>query len=160
MKELSKPHKAARKSATAGDKEIAQRVKELRIEQNYSQDELADYLNLSQRQIGDYENGKHRISSHTLQKIAEFMHTPISYFYGEEKDILSRVEKKLNMILNLFLEPDGAIKTKLNIGNEFGLRDYLISKGVTNPETLNDLEMYFRFTCERDEYNFETIWYT
>ena len=56
----------------------AQHIKDLRLEQNYSQSYLAHELNVSQKTYSNLENGKSRITISMLQKLSEIYRMEIS----------------------------------------------------------------------------------
>lgn len=79
------------------------RLRDLRIARGYTQEELAELLNLSIRQIIRYENGDNDPTAEVLAQMAKVLsisadyllgltHDPVGYF--EEKD-LSPTERKL-----------------------------------------------------------------
>jgi transcriptional regulator with XRE-family HTH domain len=47
-----------------------------------TQEELADSLDLSFQQVQKYEKGKNRIAAGRLERIAEFLKVPVSFFFG------------------------------------------------------------------------------
>jgi transcriptional regulator with XRE-family HTH domain len=83
-------------------KEIGERIKRIRKEKNFTQEELAWKTNLSPNYIGLIERGKKRPSIETLRKISEALEVPISYFFENisykipEEDIIT---KKISSIL-------------------------------------------------------------
>ena len=146
-------------SQNANEK-IGKRLQLIRTENNYSQDDIAKELGLTKKSVTDYEKGFSKISLENLQKISIFFHKPISYFFDEEADVLGRLEKKIDILFNMFINPESEINQKLEINAQLGLKDFLIAKGIKDTVTLRELEMYFRFACEKQNYNFDDIWNT
>lgn len=72
------------KSATAMDKVIGSKLKELRILNGLTTKEVGNALGVTLQQIQKYENGINRISASRLYDYAELVGTPISYFFGGE----------------------------------------------------------------------------
>lgn len=54
-------------------KELGERVKNQRLKEKKSQEELADYLNLTRSSMVNFEKGRHRPSIHQLIKMANFL---------------------------------------------------------------------------------------
>lgn len=63
------------------DKTIA-RLKELRNENCYSQEEIANYLNVTQGAYAHYEGGRTKITVHILGKLATLYNVSIEYLMG------------------------------------------------------------------------------
>jgi repressor LexA len=83
-------------------KEIGERIRRIRKEKNFTQEELAWEIGLSPNYIGLIERGKKRPSIETLRKISEVLEIPISYFFENinykmpQEDIIT---KKISSIL-------------------------------------------------------------
>jgi transcriptional regulator with XRE-family HTH domain len=67
------------------DVEIGQKIRALRVAKNMSQVTLADGLGVTGQQVQKYEKGANRVSAGRLQKIADMLDTPITFFYGTKK---------------------------------------------------------------------------
>ncbi len=55
------------------------RIRDLRESKNYTQQQLADYLNVSQTTYSRYENGVLDIPSNVLKKLASFYQVTIDF---------------------------------------------------------------------------------
>jgi len=66
-------------------KEMGARIAQLRKEQNLTQQQLADELELSQQIIASYEIGRRRIPVSTLPKLARTLGVSIETLIGEEQ---------------------------------------------------------------------------
>lgn len=55
------------------------RIKELRIDGDVTQQELAEHLNLTRSAYSNYENGIRDIPIEVLAGIADFYHTSVDY---------------------------------------------------------------------------------
>ncbi len=64
------------------DAEIGKRVRTLRLQRGMSQTELGDLLEITFQQVQKYENGSNRVSAGRLQRIAEILDVPITFFYS------------------------------------------------------------------------------
>jgi len=62
---------------------VAQRVRKVRVEKNFSQDYLAKKLGLSQKAYSKIENSESKLNVDTLIKISEILDTPITNFLDE-----------------------------------------------------------------------------
>ena len=58
---------------------LYERIRNLREDKDLTQQNLADYLNVSQRAYSRYENGERGIPSETLCLLADFYHTSVDY---------------------------------------------------------------------------------
>lgn len=68
-------------------KEIGRRIKEFRKQQDLTQSELAERINVSFQQVQKYEQGQTRITLQRLCSIAEALELPISLFLEEERTL-------------------------------------------------------------------------
>lgn len=64
--------------------DFANRLKSLRNNRGVTQTKLAEYLNVSQNAIYNWENGKREPSFSMLEKIAAFYDVSIDYLLGTE----------------------------------------------------------------------------
>ncbi len=62
---------------------IADRVKQIRVQKNYSQDYLAKCLGLTQKAYSKIENNETKLTVDALQRIANALETPIYQFFEE-----------------------------------------------------------------------------
>ena len=60
------------------------KLKELREENNVSQKEIADFLNIKQNTYSQYETGKRQLPIDVLIKLAKFYKTTTDYILGIE----------------------------------------------------------------------------
>lgn len=65
------------------DNIFSKRLKELRIEKNLKQSDLAQVLKVSSRTISFYENGKRECNFNTLLKISDYFGVSIDYLLGK-----------------------------------------------------------------------------
>lgn len=63
---------------------IFMKLKQLREENNISQTEIADYLNIKQNTYSQYETGKRQLSIDMLIKIAKFYKVSTDYILDLE----------------------------------------------------------------------------
>lgn len=75
---------ASPRSVSHYDREIGERVRQVRKEQNVTLDELAKRLQLSYQQVHKYETGTNRIAAATLFCIAQILETPIDFFFPDD----------------------------------------------------------------------------
>lgn len=59
-----------------------ERIRNLREDNDLTQETLAQYLSVSQRTYSRYENGERSIPTETLIKLSKFYHTSIDYLLG------------------------------------------------------------------------------
>lgn len=83
------------------------KLKELRKTKNKSQNEIADYLNISQSNYSKYELETIQPDIETLIKLADFYHTTVDYLIGRNTQIvdlngIKPIKKRLILdILNM-----------------------------------------------------------
>ncbi len=63
---------------------IIMKLKELREENNISQKEIADFLNVKQNTYSQYETGKRQLPIDVLIKLSKFYKTTTDYILGLE----------------------------------------------------------------------------
>ena len=79
----NEPHASSRKRrAGAEDMEIGRKIRALRLERGLSQSGLAEGIGLTFQQVQKYEKGTNRVSAGRLQRIAELLGVPITFFYS------------------------------------------------------------------------------
>jgi transcriptional regulator with XRE-family HTH domain len=66
--------------------EIGKRIKEARLSNGFTQQELADKCGVTKSLLSKIENGQTASALATLSKIASNLNTPLSWFLDEEKD--------------------------------------------------------------------------
>jgi transcriptional regulator with XRE-family HTH domain len=76
---------------------VTERIKQLRVENNLTQSELAEKVGLTYVQIGRYEKGKSNPSSDVLQKLASVLGTSTDYLMnGKTEQVEAQlVDKEL-----------------------------------------------------------------
>ena len=70
-----------KRRAGAEDVELGRKIRALRLQRGLSQTGLADGIGLTFQQVQKYEKGTNRVSAGRLQKIADLLDTPITFFY-------------------------------------------------------------------------------
>ncbi len=80
MTEQSQTTKKRR--AGAEDVEIGRKICALRLQRGLSQSGLGDGIGLTFQQVQKYEKGTNRVSAGRLQRIADLLDTPVTFFYG------------------------------------------------------------------------------
>ena len=65
-----------------GDYKMYKRLKDLREDNDLTQQEIADILNISQRGYSHYETGNNDIPTEILIKLAKYYNTSIDYILG------------------------------------------------------------------------------
>jgi transcriptional regulator with XRE-family HTH domain len=93
---------------------LGQRVKELRLKQGFTQQELADKLSTSNMNIANIESGRVK-NPRNLSELAEILKSSPNYLLGGESDIL-----KLDAEIHL-LATDNEVK------NDFEKDFYVVS---------------------------------
>lgn len=91
---------------TINYKKIGAAIKKFRLAQSLSQEELAEYCNLSPSYISYIETGKRRISFKKLEEISQFLNFSMQIIPQQEKDNIlnflhncTESEKKILILL-------------------------------------------------------------
>ena len=66
------------------DKRVGAKIKELRIANGLSRQQLADTIDVTHQQLSKYEDATNRASISRMVLIAKTLKQPISYFTGED----------------------------------------------------------------------------
>jgi len=62
---------------------VYHRIRDLRTDRDLNQQDVADYLGMSQTGYSKYEVGTHDIPTEVLIKLARFYNTSVDYLLGE-----------------------------------------------------------------------------
>ncbi|MBR2322194.1 MAG: helix-turn-helix transcriptional regulator [Clostridia bacterium] len=92
------------------------KIKELRLENNWTQKELAEKINLDAHNIGDWERGKAEPSIYWLKLLSEVFNCSIDYLVGRENDfgIIQQTNNALTENENQII----ALYRKLNVHDQ------------------------------------------
>ena len=85
------PHPIRKRRAGAEDVEIGRKIRALRLERGLTQSGLAEGIDLTFQQVQKYEKGANRVSAGRLQRIADMLNIPVTFFYG---GMSSRAKKR------------------------------------------------------------------
>jgi hypothetical protein len=66
-------------------KTVADRIKEMRLKKNYSQDYIAKRLGISQKAYSKIENNETRLNVDALLSIADVLEIPVNHFFNDSK---------------------------------------------------------------------------
>ncbi len=77
----------SRKTDTA-DEQIGKKIRERRHLLGFTCPQFAEFLGISFQQLYKYENGKNRVSSSQLAKIARLLNVDVNYFFSDSLDVL------------------------------------------------------------------------
>lgn len=81
---------------------ISERIKELRNQNNISQQKLADLLNLTQQAIQKWERGKSEPNIEAIIKMSKIFNVTVSYLILGAEEIESNITKKEKRILKAY----------------------------------------------------------
>ena len=97
-----------KRRAGAEDVEIGRKIRALRLERGLSQSNLGDGIGLTFQQVQKYEKGTNRVSAGRLQRIADMLNIPVTFFYG---GVGSRAKKReVNDPALAFMQTRGAVR--------------------------------------------------
>jgi transcriptional regulator with XRE-family HTH domain len=92
------------------DAEIGKRVRTLRLQRGLSQTELGTLIDVTFQQVQKYEKGTNRISAGRLQRIAEVMSVPVSFFFAGFEEKPKTGSARLADVDFAFLQTEGALR--------------------------------------------------
>ena len=75
-------HPSRKRRAGAEDVEIGRKIRALRLQRGLSQSGLGEGIGLTFQQVQKYEKGTNRVSAGRLQRIANLLQVPITFFYS------------------------------------------------------------------------------
>ena len=75
-------HPNRKRRAGAEDLEIGRKIRALRLQRGLSQSGLAEGIDLTFQQVQKYEKGANRVSAGRLQRIADQLDVPVTFFYS------------------------------------------------------------------------------
>jgi transcriptional regulator with XRE-family HTH domain len=100
-----------KRSGDPRDVEIGKRMRALRLERGLSQTELGNLLGVTFQQIQKYEKGANRVAAGRLQRVAESLEVPITFFYaGSTTDRPENADSDSVDVGLGFLETAGAVR--------------------------------------------------
>jgi len=99
-----------KRSGDPRDAEIGKRIRALRLERGLSQTELGNLLGVTFQQIQKYEKGANRVAAGRLQRVAEALDVPITFFYAGSPGEQENVETDSVDVGLGFLETAGAVR--------------------------------------------------
>jgi transcriptional regulator with XRE-family HTH domain len=100
-----------KRSGDPRDAEIGRRIRALRLERGLSQTELGNFLGVTFQQIQKYEKGSNRVAAARLERVAELLGVPITFFYTGPEAIGPRTGSVDSVNAGLeFLETAGAVR--------------------------------------------------
>ena len=92
------------------DAEIGRRMRALRLQRGLSQSDLGDFLDVTFQQVQKYEKGTNRVAAGRLQRVAEVLEVPITFFYeGSETRPSRHGEDSIDSGLE-YLQTGGAVR--------------------------------------------------
>ena len=77
-------------------------LKQLRIEKNMNQTELAEKLGLSQKNISSYETNRTRPDYEVLIKISELFNVSLDYLFGLKSEKLETLNENETYIIDTY----------------------------------------------------------
>ncbi|MCD8239502.1 MAG: helix-turn-helix domain-containing protein [Clostridiales bacterium] len=102
---------------------LGENIKQIRIKQNITREQLAERINVSPRFLADVESGKVGASLTTLKKLSTVLNVSADYLLGfekfDEKNIyLNLIENKLkNLDSEVLAEVDCILDSIIKINN-------------------------------------------
>ncbi|WP_010305626.1 helix-turn-helix domain-containing protein [Kurthia senegalensis] len=100
------------------DNHLMHRLKALRLQHGYSQNDVAERLHISRQAISKWENGKSYPDLDNLRLLSELYNTSLDSFFNEETAQLRKVKNPLSItlvllflasILSYYVSPFGVI---------------------------------------------------
>src|SRR3954466_6826236 len=96
--------------ADSRDEEVGRRVRSRRLESRLSQTELADKIGVTFQQVQKYEKGVNRIGASRLQRIAEALDVPVTFFFDAAPHAITTASKSSADSVFAFMQVSGAVR--------------------------------------------------
>lgn len=130
---------------------IGQRIKDARTDKKMTQKELANLLDISEAQIGQYERGYRNPKYETLEKIADALAIPVSQLTGSpDLDLLFSKLKNLTVEAN----NDYTLKYMIDRLNNLGYSLYMDLKNTdVSFESVEFIKDHYMYVVPKKEFN-------
>jgi len=92
------------------DEEVGRRLRARRLEQELSQTELGEQIGVTFQQLQKYEKGVNRIGAGRLQRAAEVLRVPITFFFDDAAPVRKRLSESLPPTAFEFLKTSNAMR--------------------------------------------------
>ena len=92
------------------DAAIGRRLRTLRLQRGLSQTELGSLINVTFQQVQKYEKGTNRISAGRLQRVAEVLSVPVSFFFASMEEKPTPADGDPIDLEFSFLQTEGALR--------------------------------------------------
>lgn len=112
---------------------ISERIKQVRTEQNITQEELAKMTGLSRVSIGNYERGDRSPNAESINKLALALNVSTDYLLGKSKSKLdwslqnAKLPKRMKDIVEKFEQMDPNSKEYKDAEEAFAIEQLLIN---------------------------------
>jgi transcriptional regulator with XRE-family HTH domain len=93
---------------------IGEKIRKLRKEKGWSQNQLAQKIDINTRNISLYESGKATPSSETVQKLANLFNVSTDYLFNDEPENIASMGIKDKSLISLFEEIDKMTEDEKN----------------------------------------------
>jgi transcriptional regulator with XRE-family HTH domain len=100
---------AKARRADLRDAEVGRRVRARRLERGITQTELATRIGVTFQQVQKYEKGVNRICAGRLQRIAEALDVPVTFFFGGAETPVTATSSDDASVFG-YLQTSGAIR--------------------------------------------------
>lgn len=98
---------AGSRSPTKIDQQVGEKIRELRIAQNFTLSELGQELGISHQQLQKYETGTNRLSAGMLASVARALRVPIAELFNssdaagsEARDPVSEARARCHALID------------------------------------------------------------
>lgn len=98
------------------NKYAAQKLKDLRIKKNLTQEQLAEELHITQQQVARYENNIRQFKQDFLFKLSEYFNVSINVFFPPINNKLSKEQEQ--QLLNDVLKRKGFLDENEELSEE------------------------------------------
>ena len=81
---------------------IGDKIKNLRLEKGYDQQEICDFLNIEQSTLSNYENNRRTPKLEMIAKMADFFGVTTDYLLDREVELTKKDNMEIDEYLNQF----------------------------------------------------------
>lgn len=108
---------------------LGKRIREKRLENNMSQEELGNLLNVSKVSVSHWERETKKPSSKNLIQLSKILNTPLEYLIGNDQYVVSSDDEKYGMMM---------VNEEIEVIKELRLHPVLYDKLLENPKRIMD----------------------
>lgn len=116
---------------------IATILKNLRTDRDYTQQDIANYLNISRSGYANYENGQTMPSTETLMSLSQFYKVSVDYLTRSNISGISGIDISKHTTIS-----DNSNIYSDNISSSYSVKQLITDYESLRPELKDDIQQY------------------